>query len=276
MAELRAVMLRSWARLLRPIVDLLLRAGVGYGEAATVLKNVYVDVATKEYGVRNRPTNLSRVAAMTGISRREVSRIRSDEAPNRIPDTESTSANMILNYWQFDPDFSLEPGVPRALSLRGSGGFSELVRRYGKDVPAGAIKAELLRAGTVEEDGEHVRIVKQYHVPQQLDETLIVGIGFRGAAMISTAGYNARRAFAAGSDEERRPSMESRLERFAWSTKLSQNSARDFEELMQYRGAELIQYADQWIGSNEEKVSNQPSHSDGPMVGIGVYFYRDS
>lgn len=274
MGELRSVMIRSWVRLLRPIVDLMLRAGVGYPEAKEVLKSVYVDVASSNYGVRNRPTNASRVAAMTGISRREVGRIRSHGVPSRIPETESTSTNMILHHWQFDSDFCVEPGVPRALQLQGDRGFSELVRRYGRDVPAGAIRAELLRAGTIEQRGDSIRIVKQYHEPQELDETLVLGIGFRGAAMISTAAYNARRALAA-SKSQGSVVQESRLERFAWSTKLSARAARDFEELMQYRGAQLIQFADQWIGNNEE-LESRTNTQDTPMVGIGVYFFRDS
>ena len=64
---------------LRPIARLLLRGGIGYREFSEISKTAFVQVATKDYGLRGRPTNISRVAVMTGLTRKEVRRIRDKE-----------------------------------------------------------------------------------------------------------------------------------------------------------------------------------------------------
>ena len=53
--------------LLQPIARLFLRYGRGIKEFYELSKTAFVVVASEDYGVGGRPTNASRVAAMTGI-----------------------------------------------------------------------------------------------------------------------------------------------------------------------------------------------------------------
>ena len=62
--------------LFRPIARIMLRAGINWQELADVCKATYVEVATEDFGIRGRPTNISRVAILTGLTRREVRRLR--------------------------------------------------------------------------------------------------------------------------------------------------------------------------------------------------------
>ena len=62
--------------LLRPVVRMLLRSGITWKDFAELSKGVFVEVAREDYGLRGRPTNSSRVALLTGLSRREVARVR--------------------------------------------------------------------------------------------------------------------------------------------------------------------------------------------------------
>ena len=62
--------------ILRPIAAILLRCGMTWKEFAEVSKSVFVDVATREFGISGRPTNVSRVSILTGIGRKEVKRQR--------------------------------------------------------------------------------------------------------------------------------------------------------------------------------------------------------
>ncbi len=56
--------------LMAPIVRVMLRSGVSWGEFAELLKEVFVDVARRDHGRQGRPTNTARVAMITGLSRR--------------------------------------------------------------------------------------------------------------------------------------------------------------------------------------------------------------
>ena len=71
------------AGVLAPLARTLLRCGVSYTEFAELAKRAFIDAASKDYGVRNRPTNIARVAVMTGLSRKEVSRIRGERKTSR-------------------------------------------------------------------------------------------------------------------------------------------------------------------------------------------------
>ena len=61
---------------LRPMARILLKFGIGFREFSEVMKTAFVDVATRDFGLRGRPTNISRVAVMTGLTRKEVRRLR--------------------------------------------------------------------------------------------------------------------------------------------------------------------------------------------------------
>ena len=77
--DLHSVLLASARLLLRPIVRVLLRGGVPFREFSEVAKFTYVEIATNEFGIRGRPTNVSRTAILTGLNRRDVARIRGAE-----------------------------------------------------------------------------------------------------------------------------------------------------------------------------------------------------
>lgn len=152
--ELRAVMLAG----LRLLASVLLRMGIGYREFAELSKLAFVQAATDNYGLRGRPTNISRVAAMTGINRKEVRRIRTRESEGHPlpPITELLNApGIVLEFWHATPEFCDENGRPLVLPYDdASPSFVELVRRCGGDLPPGAVRAELRRLGAVSEEAD--------------------------------------------------------------------------------------------------------------------------
>ena len=62
--------LRGMLLVLRPMARILLRFGIGFKEFNEVAKAAFVDVASADFGIRGRPTNISRVAVMTGLTRK--------------------------------------------------------------------------------------------------------------------------------------------------------------------------------------------------------------
>ncbi|MEA3232214.1 MAG: DUF6502 family protein, partial [Thermodesulfobacteriota bacterium] len=52
-------------RLLRPLVRILLRNGVSYRTFSDLAKWVYVDVASKEFGIKGRKQSTSRISVVT-------------------------------------------------------------------------------------------------------------------------------------------------------------------------------------------------------------------
>jgi len=145
---------------LRPLARALLRAGIGYREFAEISKSAFVDIATKDYGLRGRPTNISRVAVMTGLTRKEVRRLRDKSAAGEeTAAVRSTPMSMILHRWFTEDEFLDDSGKPRILNFDGDGiNFSSLVRKYGGDIPSGAMRTELMRRNVSNLD-VHDRII---------------------------------------------------------------------------------------------------------------------
>ncbi len=141
---------------LRPLARALLRVGIGYREFAEMSKTAFVDVATTDYGLRGRPTNISRVAVMTGLTRKEVRRIRNKtEAGEASVVLRSPPMTELLHRWFTEDEFVDSQGLPRKLPFDGSGvTFSDLVRKYGGDIPPGAMRTELKRISAIEESDD--------------------------------------------------------------------------------------------------------------------------
>jgi hypothetical protein len=154
--KLKKQVLDSFLIVMRPIIRILLRYGIGYREFLEVLKLAYVDIASLDFGIRGRPTNISRVAVMTGLTRKEVRRLRDELAGGRDHvSVKTTPLADVLHHWHAQDEFATSSGQPMTIPFNGDvGSFSSLVRRYGGDVPAGAMRTEMKRVGAVRENDD--------------------------------------------------------------------------------------------------------------------------
>lgn len=138
-------------RILKPVVRLLLRQGIGAGELADLCKAVYVEAAAEAYRQKSGRVNQSRVAIVTGLTRAEVKRLlASPRITQTRYDWHRHRATRVLLGWHQDPDFLDRRGHPRQLPLRGKkASFAALVRRYSGDMPVRAMLDELVATRTI-------------------------------------------------------------------------------------------------------------------------------
>lgn len=178
---------------LRPIAKILLRYGIGFREFAEVAKTAFVDVATSDYGIRGRPTNISRVAVMTGLTRKEVRRIRDKiEAGHHSLVVKTTPLATVLHRWNSEDEFLDADGRPAKLPFAGdTKSFTALVRKFGGDIPPGAMRTELRRVGAIEEDGEgNLRAIRREVHPKVEHEYLVMALMHSAYALLSTIAHN--------------------------------------------------------------------------------------
>jgi hypothetical protein len=194
---LHSSILRALLVALKPLVRALLSAGVGYREFADVAKVAFIHEASNEFGLRGRPTNVSRVAIMTGIARKEVKRIRDASLDEYFfsPVRESPVA-ITLSRWHADSRFCDSAGTPKILNYDGPGDtFVQLVADFAGDLPAGAMRVELKRLGAIEElSNNRLRVLKRYFMPDELGKRLAIGLADIVAPSISTLAFNCDRA----------------------------------------------------------------------------------
>ena len=192
-------MLIAFQKILLPLVRLLLRTGIGFKEFSKIAKIAFVQAATEDYGIRGRQTNISRVAVMTGLTRKEVKFIRdkgwgaASDADKKWWDENFPPADL-LHYWFTDSDFCDSNGHPLPLIFSGSfPSFSDLTRRYAGDIPPGAMRFELIRTASIEEiaDGS-LRPIKRYCVPHELDISFVQTIGYSLSKLSETILLNSK------------------------------------------------------------------------------------
>ena len=195
--KLRTALAAAVVRVLRPLVRAVLRSGLSYKAFNDLVKWVYVDVSMKEFTIPGRKNSKSRVAVLTGLTRREVDRlVRMREPKEGTPERYNRAAR-VLSGWAEDPQFQNTDGTARELVIDGNDGFMELVRLYSGNQPYRAVLDELVRVGSVERilDGDSVRLLKAYYEPvtgRQEEEKLNI-LGIASGDLLETIGYNIRR-----------------------------------------------------------------------------------
>jgi len=191
--KIKKQILDAFFVVLRPIAKILLRYGIGFHEFAEVAKSAFVDVATTEYGIRGRPTNISRVAVMTGLTRKEVRRLRDQVADGRHSlVVKTTPLTTVLHRWNSEEEFLDADGRPAVLSFSGGqSSFSSLVKKFGGDIPPGAMRTELKRVQAIVEDSQgKLRAVRRVVHPNVEHEYLVMALMHSAYALLSTIAHN--------------------------------------------------------------------------------------
>ena len=167
-------------RLLRPLVRSLVSHGIIFPAVVELLRELYVDIASKEFVVEGKQQTLSRIALMTGVTRREVRRLVNHETEHEaIPQSLSLSAR-ILSIWLGHKDYLDNQDRPLPLPLTASGdnpSLERLVASVSKDVRARAVLDEWLRQGIVTMSGYVVRLQETALIPNQGFEEKIYYFG---------------------------------------------------------------------------------------------------
>jgi len=127
--------------------------GFGVGEFEVALKLAFVQAAAVEGRTKGGRTNVSRIAAMTGMTRKEVRQllhILEDDGRLVAPSMSRQRTARVLEAWRTDPLYLDERGRPRVLpSMGDEPSFQSLVRAHGGDVTPTSVLRELERTGAV-------------------------------------------------------------------------------------------------------------------------------
>jgi hypothetical protein len=249
-------------KVLRPIVRMLLRNGVTYQAFAETLKVVFVQVASDEFRIANRKQSDSRIAVITGLSRKEVKRVAA-LAP--AADAESyvkfNRAARVIAGWTHDREYT-EQGGPRVLALEGGpASFAELVRRYSGDAPPRAVLDELERVGAVERSAdERLTLRARSYQPKTDDADRIAMMGDAVSALVETCDRNL------GAD-----GAGLRLQRFVVQAELPTHSVSRFEGLAVERAKPVFDGLSAWLDDHGLEAGS--AGVERKRVGVGIYLF---
>ncbi len=129
------IFVRVLRGILRPLVRALIARGMTAPAFYRLTKQLYVEVADAEFGLDGeRPTD-SRSSVLTGVHRRDVKALRSDEnASDNAVEVKVSAITSVLGRWLASAGTTDSEGLPRVLPRTGEGSFDERVAAVTKDV----------------------------------------------------------------------------------------------------------------------------------------------
>ena len=259
--------------LMKPIIRILMRNGFTYKSFAALCKTLYVEVAD-EYGIRGRPTNISRIAILTDLDRKEVKRIKSLLAVD--PQQNTTLQNQdritrILSAWHTQPEFTHNDTPKILVDDESNQGFGALLKRFGGDIPTTTWKKELLRLGLVEELPSGFKVLKRNDFPSHEQEQALRRASSVIYELCDTLFHNLYLA----NDTSGSRTLPTRFERRASNNHINPKHVRAFYRFLDTEGQIFLERTDAWLSDHE--LENEDNNNNGRTVrlSVGLFGFDD-
>jgi hypothetical protein len=241
---------------------------VSYSTFADYAKWVYVDVASsKEFGIKGRKQSTSRISVITGLSRKEVMRVRKLPKPDDSASVERYNrAARVIAAWRRDRKFLNDKGRPAPLPMAGPAvSFSELVKRFSGDVPVRATLDELIRVGAVErlEDGR-INLLTRSYIPASSDADKLHILGTDVTHLISTIDHNLK-SDPTGPFFQRKVAYDN----------LPDEVLPVFRKLSAKRAQALLESLDRWLAQHDRDITPTVKGTGRNRAGIGIYYFEE-
>ncbi len=269
MAQSKHVQVLSAAtlRLLRPLVRILLRNNISHRTFAELAKLVYAEVANAEFGIAGKKQTISRIAILTGLTRKEVQRLLAQPPGTRsIMEEEYHRASRVITGWVRDSEFGDGKGHPHPLRMEGKrASFSALVKRYSGDIPVRAMLDELLRVGAVKhlKDGRTCLLARGY-IPRKGPVEKLHVLGTDTADLIATIDHNVYQK-----------SSKPRFQRKVMYDNVPVEAAKEFQVLAAAQGQELLEVIDRWLSHRDRDINPAAKGTGRVRVGLGIYQFEE-
>lgn len=274
--KLRESLKEAYRRLFNPLIRILIRNGVTATETTDLVRRAYVEAATsEEFQLLGRRISDTRIAILTGLSRKEVHRLRNEPAETESESNFSRIGRLIAA-WNQDSDFTGPYGLPLGIPFDDQPGnetpsFKELVRRHSGDMSPRAMLDELLRTGLahIDEDGL-IRNSGRTYIPSKLDPAAIERLGKIVSRLANTLDFN---------NQVEDPNL-GRYERdVITDIGLTEEQYRQFNVYLRAKCQQLLETIDNWLATQEGRLSAYQEPQRLPrrklMTGIGVFHFLD-
>ena len=251
-------------QLLRPLVRLLLARHLTYPILKEILKEVYVDLADRDFALPDRPQTATRIALLTGIHRKDVKRLRTALGEQESPEAGAPLGAQLVARWLGEPTYLTPSGEPRPLPRRSANGdasFESLVASVSKDIRARAVLDEWLRLGAARLDDEgRVALEVEAFVPERGFDEKAFFFGRNVGDHLATGAHNLR---------GEGPPL---LERAVYYDGLDADDVDELAGLAEKLGTEAIRR----INRRARELRGDTSALDAASerMSFGVYFFR--
>lgn len=252
--------------LIEPLATLSVARGMPFATVEEMLKKAFIDAALGAHASANAAAHrmVSRVSTVTGLTRREISRlIQADkpDAPMRAP--RRSPATQVFTRWIAEPSLKAANGKPMALPRQGPApSFEELARSVNRDVHPRSLLEELCRLGLVRVNGDTVHVVRESIVPKEDVDRMLAFLG-------NNVGDHLRAAVANVLTDPPQ-----HLEQAVFADELSQASLNEFRQVVRAQWQELMQATVPLLHRliEADQTAKRPQNQ---RVRVGMYMFSE-
>jgi hypothetical protein len=258
-------------RILAPMVRVLIHFGVTFPSLSVLLKGVYVEQAERHFRLSGKAMTDSRVTLLTGVHRKDVSRLRGADPDDGPADLPLTLGAQVVGRWLGDPAFRAADGAPRPLPRTAGNdapSFEGLVSGISRDLRPRAVLDEFLHSGLVRARGDGLlELAKTADLPVHDMDRLAFYFGRNVGDHLEAASHNVLSAVGAGIAAGDPPF----LERAVFHDGLTPESVAELRAEAERRAMEAL------IALNEQAVRLAEADAGRPEAtgrfSAGVYVY---
>lgn len=265
MDDARRALVAAVFRLLTPLARIMLRHGLPFGSFAEIAKQAYVKVAEKDFALPPKKQSDSRIAVLTGLTRKEVKQFRQREDVEVDNIARYNRAARVISGWIQDKGYLNGWGEPALLPEEGADAtFSQLVKDYGGDVPFRAVLDELLRVGAVErlEDGR-LRLLQRAYVP-----------GGSAADKLDILGHDVNLLLGTIEHNLLAPPEAAYFQRKVAYNNLPRECLPVFREMAARHGQQLLEELNAWLREQDRDSNPRVEGSGRCHAGLGIYYFQ--
>lgn len=242
----KAHLIFSFRKILKPLIRILLRAGIPYLEFREVLKGAYVEAAVRD-GIRGHrgPLTRSIISDYTQVPLADVNRLIDDPRLLAPPDsTNATVISEVIHIWSTEQEYLGPYGLPLELDLEQSPGknLTKLIYRADPTANPKAVLRDMIDWGIVKPLGSrYFRVTARSMVfadiltPQALE--------YFGAAMTDLANTILHNLRVDPPDR--------RIQRSVIADDIPDYALPEFEALLKDRVQKLLLEIDDWLTLNK-------------------------
>jgi len=256
--------------LLKPLVKLLVSQGMTHAEFSDAAKDVYVEIAIRHFAENNK-VNKSRIAILTGLTRKEVASVIGRAMSADLQTREFSRPSRVLSGWYSDPAYTGPYGLPLDIPYESSDGdgkapsFVHLVKTYSGDMAPRGMLDELIRGGAVTLlENDILKVGRRDFEPMSLSPELIERFGDVGFNIISTVAANVEKE-GAGTGP---------FDRVVFSDNpLTREELQKFDEHLKAKGQQFLEALDNWFTTNISKDRQRTTGEERFETGVAMVQY---
>ncbi|MGD0946583.1 MAG: DUF6502 family protein [Candidatus Binatia bacterium] len=256
-------------RMLRPVVRHLIAQGVSHPALTQMLKEIYVDVAEAEFALPDKRQTDSRLALITGLNRKDISRLRRLRRPSRpTVAVEDNLVTHVIGRWMAGPPYAAADGTPYRLPYESdnpdAASFARLVRDLSVDIPVRSVLDELLRGKVVTlrlPQGE-VELQREAHIPEDAAAKLTV-LGTDPAELFCTIMHNIEHPDAP------------RLQRKVGYDNIGGDALPEIHAAARRTGEEFVRHANALLAAHDRDQNLHAAGGRRTRVVLGTYYFEE-